>query len=187
MSDTNGPSPYSYWVIPGRFAAGEYPGAKDPVEAAPKLDALLKSGVNHFIDLTGLNVRGEPDNLTHYSDIAQERAQRLGLSVVWERHTIVDGSVPASPWLMARILDAIDTALDGGKTVYLHCLGGVGRTGAVVGCWLVRQGRTGDEALEQVAELFGASGLASKHHHGSPETREQREYVRSWAGQKSTR
>ena len=30
MSAANGrdrPSPNSYWVIPGRFAAGEYPGA----------------------------------------------------------------------------------------------------------------------------------------------------------------
>ena len=31
--------------------------------------------------------------------------------------------------------------------MYLHCWGGVGRTGTVVGCWLVRHGRTGDEAL----------------------------------------
>ena len=181
MSTANGPSPYSYWVIPGRFAAGEYPGAKDPVEAAPKLEALLKAGVNHFIDLTGLNVRGEPDNLTPYADIAREQADRLGLSVGWERHTIVDGSVPPSPWHMARILDAIDAALAEGKTIYLHCLGGVGRTGTALGCWLVRHGQTGDEALNRITDLFRASGLGSKHHHGSPETREQREYVRGWA------
>ena len=181
MSTANGPSPYSYWVIPGRFAAGEYPGAKDPVEAAPKVEALLKAGVNHFIDLTGLNVRGEPDGLTPYWDIAQRQARRLGLGVVWKRHTIVDGSVPRSPQQMAGILDAIDAALGDGKTIYLHCLGGVGRTGTVLGCWLVRHGQTGDEALGRIAELFRASGLGSKHHHGSPETREQREYVRGWA------
>ena len=92
----------------------------------PRWRRCSKSGINHFIDLTGLNVRGEPDNLTAYSDIAQEQARRLGLSVDWEQHTIVDGSIPASPWHMARILDAIDAALDEGKTIYLHCLGGVG-------------------------------------------------------------
>ncbi len=180
MSALAPPSPYSYWVIPDRFAAGEYPGAKDPVEAAPKLEALLKAGINHFIDLTGLNVRGQPDNLTPYSDIAQEQARRLGLSVGWERHTIVDGSIPASPWHMARILDALDAALGDGRTIYVHCLGGVGRTGTLVGCWLVRHGHTGDAALHRISELFGASGLATKHHHSSPETREQREYVRHW-------
>ena len=126
MSTTNGPSPYSYWVVPGNFAAGEYPGARDPAEAAPKLEALLKAGVDHFIDLTGLNVRGEPDNLTPYSDIAQEEARRLGLSVGWEQHTIVDGSIPASQGHMTGILDAIDAALEEGKAIYVHCLGGVG-------------------------------------------------------------
>ena len=180
MSTANGPSPYSYWVIPGRFAAGEYPGAKDPAEAAPKLEALLKAGINHFIDLTGLNVRGQPDNLTPYADIAHEQARRLGLSVSWERHTIVDGNIPHSPQHMARVLEAIDAALAEGKTIYLHCLGGVGRTGMALGCWLVRHGQTGDAALERVAELFRGSGLGTKHHHGSPETREQREYVRGW-------
>ena len=180
MSTIDRPSPYSYWVIPGRFAAGEYPGAKDPAEAAPKVEALLKSGINHFIDLTGLNTRGQPDNLTPYSDIAQEQSHRLGLSVDWEQHTIVDGSIPASPWHMARILDAIDATLADGKTIYLHCLGGVGRTGTVVGCWLVRHGHTGDAALSRVSELWSETEMSSKHHHGSPETREQREYVRGW-------
>ena len=180
MSTIDRPSPYSYWVIPGRFAAGEYPGAKDPAEAAPKVESLLKSGINHFIDLTGLNMRGQPDNLTPYSDIAQEQAHRLGLSVDWEQHTIVDGSVPETPQYMTRILDAIDAALGDDKTVYLHCLGGVGRTGTVVGCWLVRHGYTGDEALHRISELWSETGLAAKHHHGSPETREQREYVRGW-------
>ena len=45
---------------------------------------------------------------------------------------------------MAGLLDAIDTAMRDGKTVYLHCWGGVGRTGNVVGCSLVRHGHTGD-------------------------------------------
>ena len=126
ISAVNNPSPYSYWVIPGRFAAGEYPGAKDPAEAAPKVESLLKAGINHFVDLTGLNVRGEPDNLTPYSEIAQEQAHRLGLSVGWEQHTIVDGNIPNSPWHMARILDAIDAALERGQ---YHLLALPGRCG----------------------------------------------------------
>ena len=46
------PLPNSHWVVPGRFAAGEYPGAKDPDETAAKLRALLSAGIDHFIDLT---------------------------------------------------------------------------------------------------------------------------------------
>ncbi len=64
-----------YWVVPGRFAAGEYPGAKDPSEAASKVRNLLDGGVDHFVDLT------EPHELVPYSEIVEEEATRLGRSV----------------------------------------------------------------------------------------------------------
>ena len=34
------PFPHSYWVIPGLFLAGEYPGAKNQEEARQKLENL---------------------------------------------------------------------------------------------------------------------------------------------------
>ena len=40
--------------------------------------------------------------------------------------------------------------LAGGRTVYLHCRGGIGRTGTVLGCYLVRQGQTAEEALASI-------------------------------------
>ena len=166
--------PNAYWVVPGRFAAGEYPGAKNREDAADKLRALLRAGVDHFVDLT------EPHELVPYSEIAEEEATRLGRSVRHERRSIPDVSVPSSPSTMVGTLDTIDAALDEGKTVYVHCWGGVGRTGTVVGCWLVRHGMTGDEALAQVAEWW--LGVEKAHRRPeSPETPEQCAYVRDWA------
>ena len=171
---TDRPLPNSYWVDPGRFAAGEYPGAKSPDEAAARLRTLLQAGIDHFIDLT------EPrDGLEPYAAIAQEEARRLGANIAHERHPITDLSVPRSPDEMTDILDAIDGALDDGRTVYLHCWGGVGRTGTVVGCWLVRHGRTGDEALGQIAEWWQDMEKAYRQPR-SPETPEQHAYVREW-------
>ena len=170
----NRPSANSYWVIPDRFAAGEYPGAWNPAQAATGLKTLLDAGIDHFIDLT------EPGELLPYFEIAEEQALRLGQTVEWERHPIVDASVPRSPEQMVAILDAIDDALGDNKTVYAHCWGGVGRTGTVVGCWLVRRGHTGDEALCQIAEWWqGVEKI--RWHPRSPETREQQAYVRNWA------
>ena len=76
-------------------------------------------------------------------------------------------------------LDAIDEALDAGRNVYVHCWGGIGRTGTVVGCWLVRHGMTGDEALAEIAERW--RGMEKRYRHPrSPQTAQQRAYVRNW-------
>ena len=163
----------SYWVVPGRFAAGEYPSATNPIDALARLRALLRAGIGHFIDLTG------PGELPPYAEDARNEADSLGLSLRWERHPVTDMDVPSSPEQMSGILDAIDAAMSSGKGVYVHCWGGVGRTGTVVGCWLVRHGRTGDEALDQVAEWWKGVEKAWRMP-CSPQTREQRDYVRNW-------
>ena len=55
--------PNTYWVVPGKFLAGEYPGHKtDPTKAAGKISALLAAGVTTFIDLTE-----EDEGLAHYA------------------------------------------------------------------------------------------------------------------------
>ena len=164
----------SYWVVPGRFAAGEYPGEANRRDAAAKVRTLLRAGIDHFVDLTT-----KRDWLEPYAAIAVREGRRLGRKVVHERHPIVDMRVPRSPEETAGILDAIDAALYDGRTVYLHCWGGVGRTGTMVGCWLVRHGRTGDEALAQVAEWWRGVEKACRLPN-SPQTPEQCAYVRNW-------
>ncbi|GIT00631.1 MAG: hypothetical protein CM1200mP26_23430 [Acidimicrobiales bacterium] len=66
---------------------------------------------------------------------------------------IPDMGLPSGgPDEMARILDNLDGALTAGGKAYVHCWGGLGRTGTVVGCWLARHGYgTGYDALR----LFG--------------------------------
>ena len=164
----------TYWVDPGRFAAGEYPGARNREEAATRLRTLLRAGIDHFIDLTETY-----DPLEPYAGIAAQEASRLDTKFVHALHPIVDGRVPRSPRETALIFDAIDKALDDGKSVYLHCWGGIGRTGTVVGCWFVRHGRTGEGALAQIAEWWRGMEKSYRRPH-SPETDEQFAYVRRW-------
>ena len=169
----NPPLPNSYWVRPGCFAAGEYPGALDPSQAAAKLKVLLCAGINHFIDLTG------PGELRPYRNIAEREAEPYGVRVGYERFPIADEGVPRSPKWMVLILDAIDAALEDGKTVYVHCWGGVGRTGTVVGCWLVRHGESGASALEQIAKWWRGVEKVGRIP-TSPETPCQVKYVFNW-------
>lgn len=168
------PIPNSYWVVPGRFLAGEYPGDLNPRKAIAKVKALLEVGIDQFVDLTHPWDRMEP-----YANLALRKGLEGDKRVVYLRHPIVDESVPI-PQEMAHVLDAIDTGLERGRSVYVHCWGGVGRTGTVVGCWLVRnRGVTGEEALRLLAQRWQT--VAKTHiHPRSPQTNEQHRFVREW-------
>ena len=173
-SRSDRPLANTYWVDPGRFAAGEYPGARSCKEAAARLRTLLRAGIDCCIDLTQRD-----EGLAPYAEIAAREASRLDTKFVHERRSIVDMGVPRSPQQTAGILDAIDEAFGDVRNVYVHCWGGIGRTGTVVGCRLVRHGMTGDEALAQIAQWW--QGMEKRYRHPrSPQTEQQRGYVRNW-------
>jgi hypothetical protein len=170
---SSAPLPNSYLIPDTRLLAGEYPGAPDPADAQRRLDALLDAGVQTFVDLTTPD-----DGLTSYDPILRQ----LPLGALAERiHMPIPDLRVCGDHQMRRILDAIDSALDTGQTVYVHCWGGVGRTGTVIGCWLVRHGRSGQEALGEVAELYGSMSDAKRRKHPhSPETEAQRRMIARW-------
>ena len=166
------PIPDSYWVFPDRFLAGEYPGARNEPEMLAKLSALLDAGVTRFIDLTE---EGEY-SLRPYADVVQSLAAQRAVHVQHRRFSIPDMGTPA-PAHLRQILDTIDAELGAGEVVYVHCFGGIGRTGTVVGCHLVRGGIPGDEALAKIAALRSDTPDGWRR---SPETDAQRNLVLSW-------
>ena len=166
------PIPESYWVEPGRFLAGEYPGRFDAEQTRRRLDALIEAGIDTFIDLTREN-----ENIP-YEGILIEQSHVYGVKSHYHRFAIGDFGLP-TPKLMETILDKIDESLSAGRKVYVHCWGGIGRTGTTIGCYLVRRGLDGDEALRQLAKWW-REVPKSRIHPRSPETSEQAAFVRSW-------
>ena len=167
-----GPIPDSYWVQPGRFLAGEYPGDSDTGQAFGKLHRLLEADVTLFLDLTEV---GEY-RLKPYAPLLQQEPASLGHTLEYHRIPIKDWHVP-TPEVMKHILDIIDTALYARQIVYVHCFAGIGRTGTVVGCHLVRHGLGGERALAEIARL--RHGLPNSWM-ASPEADIQRQMVRNW-------
>ncbi len=166
------PIPECYWVIPGRLLAGEYPGARLESQAEKKLRAFLGAGIRSFIDLT------QPGELDPYDGLLSALSAELGLEAVYERRTIQDLDVP-EPEVMRGILDAIEKNLAATKPLYVHCWGGIGRTGTVIGCYFVEQGMTGEGALEKLAAHWQTVPKSS-YYINSPQTEDQRSYVRDW-------
>lgn len=129
---------HAWWVIPGRLLAGEYPSSTSPDKAAVKLQTLLDAGVDSFADLT------EVGELTPYHH---------DLAVTYTRFPIPDQSVIDDDGYNA-ILAHIRGEIDAGRVVYVHCWGGKGRTGTVVGAWLIAEEGLGYlAALKRMQEL----------------------------------
>ena len=73
-----------------------------------------------------------------------EAAQQAGLSV--RRYPIVDVNVPTDPASFRTLVEEVYTDLSAGKTVVVHCLGGLGRSGTLAACLLIRAGMDAEEA-----------------------------------------
>lgn len=165
----------SYWVVPDSLMAGEYPGERDAWNTRRKLADYLRHGLDAFLDLT------EAGELRPYEDDLYAVAREMGIDCAYRRLPIRDVDVPDQPGQMHAILNQIGYWRRQGRKVYLHCWGGVGRTGTVVGCQLVEYGLSGDAALEQLRLLWtrmSEDKRRRKPH--TPETQAQRNYVLGW-------
>jgi len=159
---------HGYWVAPGEVLAGEYPGADDPVSAAAKVNLLVDYGVRTFVDLTTT-----VDGLEPYQRHVDEAAASRGLEVVRVHHPIPDmgvREVSGYDEILATVRDARAAG-----AVYVHCWGGIGRTATVVGCLLVDEGMTAEQALERIDEI---RSVTRKARSAAPQTQAQRDVIR---------
>ncbi len=168
---------HAFWVHPGRVLAGEYPGDADPRRAERKVNLLIDHGVRTFIDLTETR-----DPLTPYAGCVQRAAAARDLDVRYEPFPIPDMSVvpdAAYDVVTEMICEGVRRGV-----VYVHCWGGVGRTGTVAGCLYVDDGMGGDAALEA---LRSARAGTRKAHRPAPENETQADVVRRRAARRRDR
>ncbi len=153
--------------------AGEYPGERAEFEARIRLDKMLEAGLTYFLDLTEKN-----SPLTPYKPWLVEEADKRNLEIGYRRMEIKDGDIPADG-LMEDILAQIRLSLAQGHAVYVHCWGGIGRTGTVIGCYLAEECGSGEEALRQINSMWQA--MEKKWRAPStPQTWAQVEMIRRW-------
>jgi hypothetical protein len=180
MGDRSAPTPLpgdSFWVEEGLLLAGPYAGAPTKAEATAKLEAFLDLGITTFLDLTEEGESSpEHGELRRYDTLLYELARNRGIKARYLRMPIQDLGIP-EVWHMEAMLGLITSQMEQGHGVYVHCWGGVGRTGTVLGCLAVERGVPAEEVLGELAGLRAGTERAGRQ---SPETDEQREFVQYW-------
>jgi|GEM_PF-517977 len=159
----DGPGRLGMTFAPGkkksRAVYGNYAWDRD---LGTDLEALVQAGATVLVTLLEeheLHAAKIPDLF------AQARA--AGLEVI--HFPIQDVSTPSDVDAVHDLLDQIEDRLSARESVVVHCMGGLGRTGTIAGCYLRRTGMAGPEAL---AELRRARRTDK-----CPETSQQRDYV----------
>lgn len=171
----------AYWVEQGLVMAGAYPGEYDAVASERRLRGLLRCGIRRFITL--MEAREESPDLRLAPAYAGglervARQERVDADVL--RFDIHDMSIPSHPQ-MDEIQAAIDASLEAERPVYVHCWRGRGRTGTVVGAYLIRRGlATHDNFVDVIRDLRVEAGATALAPGDSPETPAQIEFVRDW-------
>ena len=155
---------YEVSVAGGAVYAGEYPGDKYGEKATEKLKRMYHFGIRHFIDLT------EEGELCPYNHL-------LPSDTTYTRFPIPDCGVPKSIESVRRLLLRIEELKKMEGYVYVHCWGGVGRTGTIVACYLSQNSEEPDlnKTLEVLRGRF--SEMPKSAYRETPETKEQIDFI----------
>ena len=94
------------------------------------------------------------------------RAALLGidpLSIEYHWFPIRDRALPDSIDIVYRVLGVLHDQQRRSRICAVHCRGGIGRTGLVIGCWLVDSGvvGSGDEALGTISGVEDGGEVCS--------------------------
>ncbi len=156
---------HAWWVEPGQVLAGEYPAAKNhPARSAEKLNLLVDAGIRTFIDLTT-----PADGMDPYQPAVEAAGVARNLDL--RRFNI---GIPDKGVLPDGDYDGIVGLINEHRArggVYVHCWGGVGRTGTVVGCLLADQGHDYEAIVDTLDDLRAGT---KKSHRACPENEKQR-------------
>ncbi len=151
---------------------GPWPG-KLAVEARPRGGDWLENEITNWklggvYGVLSLLTAEEERDLDLRDEVSH--ARRSGLEFL--SFPIPDRQVPRSETELGATLEKLNRMLSDGKNILVHCRQGIGRTGLVAACLLVKNGMSPGAAVDLVS---AARGLPV------PETTEQRDWIERYA------
>jgi len=116
------------WLFENELAAMAYPESEDA------FTLLWKLGIRAMI-----NLAEEP--------LPGETLRKVGILI--EHIPIVDFTAPTLHQV-EQALSMIHFCLDRNMPVAVHCIAGLGRTGTILACYLVGEGKSADQAIKTI-------------------------------------
>ena len=138
------------WQIEGKLAGMGRPdisrpaGGEDPEADAwlsPDLHRLKERGITAVVSLTS-------------RPLDQEAVEAAGFR--YHHIPVQDFSAPTQEQIDRFVAFAREEIERDGKVV-VHCFAGIGRTGTMLACYLVREGKTAEEAMREVRRVETAA------------------------------
>lgn len=161
----NRPLNQSYEVCGnGILYAGEYPGDNNEKVTKQKIEHMYHFGIRHFIDLT------DEGELSPYNHL-------LPNDTTYTRFPIADCGAPKSIESVQRLMLLIEEFKKKEGDIYVHCCGGVGRTGTIVACYLSQNWQ--DLDLNQTLEVLrrNFSEMPKSAYRETSETKVQIDFI----------
>jgi len=165
----------TYWVRPGRLLAGELPGYN--VEGLEndmllsRLRWLLDSGITFFINMSSQRF----DELDEYESDLMTLASERKKDIKYVRIRTPLWQLPRARAIRS-ILDLIDQALEQGHVIYVHD-DHRQVTEVVLGCYIVRHGLQGSDAIRELERVRQGSHDGWRR---APAKENARRLVRRW-------
>jgi len=168
-----------YWVVENLLLAGAYPGHPNSQEHTKRISGLWEAGMRTFINLMKEEETDHAgQSFVRYDDVLRELASKNSDRIAHLRFPIPDTKITTHD-RMRSILDAIDLSLDQKTPVYVHCFGGMGRTGTVICCWLLRHGLASKDNVLSLLTTLRQADL-QRASWPAPENKTQCQFVLDW-------
>jgi protein-tyrosine phosphatase len=151
-----------YWLNeswPGRLAVGPRPRGGEWLG-----EDVVAWKRAHIDSVLSLLTPDEERDLDLGNEATEVRAQGMSFA----SFPIPDREIPRSEAKLAEVLENAIEDLSAGKNLLVHCRQGIGRSGLVAACLLVKKGMTPGAAVESVSAARGIP---------VPETSEQRDWI----------